>query len=141
MTKPIILLPIDGSPSALRAAKFCADVAKAFGADVVLLNVQPTIEDWQTHGLGHDAALAHLGDRAKEALSEAGRLLSAASVSYATVVEFGDAAEVIASVAKDRACSHIVMGTRGQSGVKGMLMGSVGVKVLHLVDIPVTFVH
>lgn len=141
MTKPIILLPIDGSPSALRAAKFCAEVARAFGADVVLLNVQPAIEDWQTRGLGHDAALAHLNDRAKEALNEAGRLLLAEGVSYATVVEFGDAAEVIAGVAKDRACSHIVMGTRGQSGVKGMLMGSVGVKVLHLAEIPVTFVH
>ena len=141
MSAPIILLPIDGSPSALRAAKFCADVAKAFKATVVLLNVQPTIEDWQTHGLGHDAALAHLGDRAKGALQEAGRLLAAEGVSYATVVEFGDAAEVIANVAKDRACSHVIMGTRGQSGMKGVLMGSVGTKVLHLVDIPVTFVH
>ena len=62
MSTPIILLPIDGSPSALRAAKFCTDVAKAFKASVVLLNVQPVIEDWQTHGLGHDAALAHLND-------------------------------------------------------------------------------
>jgi nucleotide-binding universal stress UspA family protein len=141
MSTPIILLPIDGSPSALRAAKFCADVAKAFKATVVMLNVQPVIEDWQTRGLGHDAALAHLNDRAREALQEAGRALSAEGVSYATVVEFGDAAEVIANVAKDRACSHLIMGTRGQSGMKSMLMGSVGAKVIHLVTIPVTFVH
>ena len=141
MTTPIILLPIDGSPSALRAAEFCARVAKAFKATVVMLNVQPEIEDWQTHGLGHDAALAHLNDRARNALQEAGRLLSAEGVSYATVVEFGDPAEMIAKVADDRSCSHLVMGTRGQSGVKSMLMGSVGAKVLHLVTIPVTFVH
>ncbi len=141
MTTPIILLPIDGSPSALRAAQFCADVAKAFKASVVLLNVQPLIEDWQTHGLGHDAALAHLNDRAKLALKEAGRPLSEAGLSYATVVEFGEAAEVIAQVAESRQCNHIVMGTRGQSGVKGLLMGSVGTKVLHLVTMPVTFVH
>lgn len=141
MTTPIILLPIDGSPSALRAARFCADVAKAFKASVVLLNVQPLIEDWQTHGLGHDAALAHLNDRAKLALKDAGRPLSEAGLSYATVVEFGDAAEVIAQVAESRQCNHIIMGTRGQSGVNGLLMGSVGTKVLHLVTIPVTFVH
>ncbi len=141
MSTPIILLPIDGSPSALRAAKFCAEVAKAFSASIVMLNVQPAIEDWQTRGLGHDAALAHLNDRARQALQEAGRELSVAGLSYATVVEFGDAAEVIATVAKDRACSQIIMGTRGQSGMKGMLMGSVGAKVLHLVTSPVTFVH
>jgi nucleotide-binding universal stress UspA family protein len=141
MSTPIILLPIDGSPSSLRAAQFCADVAKAFKASVVLLNVQPVIEDWQTHGLGHDAALAHLNDRARLALQESGRPLSDAGLSYATLVEFGEAAEVIAQVAADRQCSHIIMGTRGQSGVKGLLMGSVGTKVLHLVTIPVTFVH
>jgi nucleotide-binding universal stress UspA family protein len=141
MSTPIILLPMDGSPSALRAAKFCADVAKAFKATVLLLNVQPEVEDWQTHGLGEDAAIAHLNDRARNALQEAGHVLSAGDVSYATVVEFGDTAEVIARIAADRGCSHVIMGTRGQSGVKGLLMGSVGVKVLHLVTVPVTFVH
>jgi nucleotide-binding universal stress UspA family protein len=141
MAPAIILLPIDGSASALRAAAFCAATAKALGATVVLLNVQPVIEDWHTRGLGHDAALAHLNDRARIALEEAGRLLAAAAVSYATVVEFGDPAEVIASVAKDRPCSQVVMGTRGHGAVRGLFMGSVGAKVLHLVDIPVTFVH
>lgn len=141
MATKIILLPIDGSASALRAAKFCAATAKALRAAVVMLNVQPVIEDWHASGLGHDAALAYLNDRAKAALRKAGRLLAAADVSYATVVEFGDPAEVIASVARDRGCAQIVMGTRGHGAVKGMFMGSVGAKVLHLVDIPVTFVH
>jgi nucleotide-binding universal stress UspA family protein len=141
MTSSVILLPIDGSPSSLRAAAFCADVAKAFKASVVMLNVQPEIEDWQTHGLGHDAALAHLNTRARQALQEAGRALSDAGVSYATIVEFGEAAEVIANVAADRGCSQIVMGTRGQGGMKGALVGSVGTKLVHLVTIPLTFVH
>jgi nucleotide-binding universal stress UspA family protein len=141
MTPSVILLPIDGSASALRAATFCAGLARAFKASVVLLNVQPEIEDWQTYGLGHDAALAHLNERARLALQEAGHALAQAGVSYATVVEFGPAAEVIASVAKDRACSQIVMGTRGQGAMKGALMGSVGAKLVHLVTIPLTFVH
>ena len=141
MSNPVILLPIDGSPSSLRAALFCGEVAKAFKASVVLLNVQPSIEEWQTHGLGHDAALAHLNDRAKHSLQEAGHVLSGAGVSYATVVEFGDPAEVIARVVTDRACTHVIMGTRGQGSMKGLLMGSVGSKVLHLVSVPTTFVH
>lgn len=141
MSSPVILLPIDGSPSSLRAALFCGEVAKAFKASVVLLNVQPAIEEWQTHGLGHDAALGHLNDRAKHSLQEAGHVLSGSGVSYATVVEFGDPAEVIARVVTDRECTHVIMGTRGQGSMKGLLMGSVGAKVLHLVDVPTTFVH
>ena len=44
-------------------------------------------------------------------------------------------------VVKDRECTHVIMGTRGQGSMKGLLMGSVGAKVLHLVDVPTTFVH
>lgn len=138
---PLILLPIDGSESSLRAAVYCANLAKAFGATVLVLNVQPEVEDWQTHGLGRDAAIGHLNDRARAAIAAAQKVLAPTGVPHETLVEFGDAPDTIARIAESRGCSQVVMGTRGQSELKSRLMGAVGMKVIHQVKVPVTFVH
>ncbi len=138
---PLILLPVDGSASSLRAAGHCAKLAKAFGCRVLLINVQPKVEDWQTHGLGHQAATDHLKALARETAAPAAKLLSDAGVDCETSVEFGEPAETIARVAADRGCSSLVMGTRGQGELRSVLVGSVGLKVIHLVRIPVTLVH
>jgi nucleotide-binding universal stress UspA family protein len=138
---PLLLLPVDGSPSSARAAQHAAVLAKALHCTVLLLNVQPEIQDWQTHGIGRQAAADHHAALAKAATAEAARVLAEAGVSVESIVEQGDPAEVIARVAADRGCSSVVMGTRGQSELKGILMGSVGLKLIHLLQVPVTFVH
>jgi len=137
----LILLPVDGSASSLRAAHHCATLAKAFGANVILLNVQPEIEEWQTHGVGRKAAEDHLAALARAATSEPAAALAGAGIAYETIVASGDAPAVIARVAEERQCASVVMGTRGQGNLKGLLMGSVGMKVISLVQVPVTFVH
>jgi|OpeIllAssembly_1097287.scaffolds.fasta_scaffold483048_2 nucleotide-binding universal stress UspA family protein len=137
----LILLPIDGSGSSLRAAGHCAKLAKAFRCRVLVLNVQPKIEDWQTHGLGHQAALDHLTSLARQACEPAEKALSEAGVVHETAVEFGEPADVIARIVTERACSSLVMGTRGQGELRSVLVGSVGMKVIHLVRIPITLVH
>lgn len=136
-----ILLPVDGSESAARAARHCAAVASALGARVIALNVQPAVEDWQTHGLGRKAAEDHLGTRAEAALKDAMAVLKEAGIDCESLVRFGDAPSVIAAVVVERSCASIVMGTRGQSELKSLIMGGVGMKVIHLVKVPVTFVH
>jgi nucleotide-binding universal stress UspA family protein len=137
----LILLPTDGSASSVRAAQHCAMLARALGASVLLLNVQPEVEDWQTHGIGREAALDHLRSLAAQATAQAAAALKGAGVAFETLIEHGDASEVIAQVVASRGCSSVVMGTRGQGGVKNLLLGSVGAKVIHLVEVPVTFVH
>ncbi|MBL0142957.1 MAG: universal stress protein [Betaproteobacteria bacterium] len=142
ITSPaLILLPVDGSASSVRAANHCATLAKAFGATVILLNVQPEIEDWQTHGVGRQAAEDHLAALAKTVTAEPAKALADAGIAFESIVESGDAPEVIARVAEERKCTSVVMGTRGQSKLKGLLMGSVGMKVISLVQVPVTLVH
>jgi nucleotide-binding universal stress UspA family protein len=136
-----IPLPVDGSESAARASRHCATVAKAFGARVIVLNVQPAIEDWQTHGLGRKAAEDHLGALAEAALKDALQVLAEAGIGCESLVRFGDAPSVIAQVVVECNCAAIVMGTRGQSELKSFIMGGVGMKVIHRVKVPVTFVH
>jgi nucleotide-binding universal stress UspA family protein len=136
-----ILLPVDGSESAARAARHCAAMAKALGARVIVLNVQPAIEDWQTHGLGRSAAENHLAALAEAALKGPLAVLAEGGIECDSLVRFGDAPNVIAGVVVERHCASIVMGTRGQSELKSFIMGGVGMKVIHLVKVPVTFVH
>ena len=137
----LILLPVDGSASSVRAARHCATLARALGSGVLLLNVQPAIEDWQTHGVGRQAAEDHLRSLGASATAESAQVLADAGIACETLIEHGDAPQVIARVAAERGCSAVVMGTRGLGEVKNLLMGSVGAKVIHLVQVPVTFVH
>jgi len=137
----LILLPVDGSDSSVRAARHCAMLAKALGSRVLVMNVQPRIEAWQTHGIGQKAAEDHLNTLAKEAMDGVAGVLAGGGVEFESIVEFGDAPGAIARVAAERKCSCVIMGTRGQGEFKGLVMGSVGMKVIHLVQVPITFVH
>jgi len=53
----------------------------------------------------------------------------------------GSEAEAILKIAETRQADLIVMGTRGFGAVKGLLVGSVSRKVLHLSACPVMVVH
>ena len=48
---------------------------------------------------------------------------------------------MIHRIAGEEKADHIIMGTRGLGGIRGLLLGSVSTQVLHLVgDVPVTLV-
>ena len=68
-------------------------------------------------------------------------VLAEAGVEFESIIEFGDAPGTIARVTAERKCWCVIMGTRGQGEFKGLVMGSVGMKVIHLVQVPITFVH
>ena len=48
---------------------------------------------------------------------------------------------MIHRIAGEEKADHIIMGTRGLGGIRGLLLGSVSTQVLHLAgDVPVTLV-
>jgi nucleotide-binding universal stress UspA family protein len=74
-----------------------------------------------------------------EALREATRACEAAGVPFTVRIERGTPAAVIHRIAGEENADHIIMGTRGLGGIRGLLLGSVSTQVLHLVgDVPVT---
>jgi nucleotide-binding universal stress UspA family protein len=54
--------------------------------------------------------------------------------------ERGVVAATIDRLAREEHVAHIIMGTRGLGGVRGLLLGSVTTQLLHLADVPVTLV-
>ncbi|MDE1852450.1 MAG: universal stress protein [Thaumarchaeota archaeon] len=128
-----IMAAVDGSKSSERAAKVAMDVAKTMGASLFLLEViqHPAITK---AGPGARAAEADVVQYMELAKSDAeefiGRLEAAAKAS--TVRVRGEVEENVPSVvqaiveyADEWEVDLIVVGTRGLTGFKKILLGSV----------------
>lgn len=137
-----ILLPVDGSEGSLRAARHVAGLAAlAPGLEVHLLSVQPPGDDWMVRRSFRPEELAEMErEWAEAALAPAREILEAADVNTVEHVAQGEVPQTIVRLAEELACDQIVMGTRGQSPLGGLLLGSVATKVLHLSPLPVTLV-
>lgn len=137
-----LLLPMDGSPAALRAARFAAALApQVSDLEVHLLNVQEPVDAWEVRRfLSEEEIAAMQKQRGEEALAEALAILREAGVAVVAHLEAGDVAQTIARMVGELACRQVVMGTHGHGAMGGLLMGSVSTKVLHLVQVPVTLV-
>jgi nucleotide-binding universal stress UspA family protein len=138
-----ILAPVDGSPPSLRAVNLAIELAAGRQqTSIVLLNVQNISMVALSEGARAVMALwlEEEEERASaEALREATRACEAAGALFTVRVERGTPAAVIHQIAVEEKADHIIMGTRGLGGVRGLLLGSVSMQVLHSVgDVPVT---
>ena len=136
-----ILVPIDGSSSALRALRHAATVARP-GVELQLVNVQPPMPLYgmvraYLHESQYREACAQLADKA---LGPAMKLLKRARVPHRVHVHYGSPGPALVEAARRLKCGSIVMGTRGQDAVGNLLLGSVATKVVHLAKVPVTLV-
>jgi nucleotide-binding universal stress UspA family protein len=129
-----ILLAVDGSPYAQRAAELVGRLATD-GDKVVVLHVT---ELMPIHG-GTTVEL----DLDREGLAAARRLggeLEGAGVPAKLElvrVFAGQVAKVIVEVARDHGAGVIVLGSRGRGDLSALLLGSVAHQVIHLADQPV----
>jgi nucleotide-binding universal stress UspA family protein len=139
-----IVVPVDGSPAALRAVKHAIAMAKAKrGSRLTLVNVQNLV----TVGMGEAAIVlpAEVEDRMIRRLGKAATRAAAAAcakarVKFKALIEQGPIAPTVVGVARRERADHIVMGTRGMGGVRGLILGSVATQVVHLASVPVTLV-
>ncbi|RJG02100.1 universal stress protein [Noviherbaspirillum sedimenti] len=137
-----ILIPIDDSPSALRALAYLVKKIQTGreNAELHLVNVQFPLHGGVSTFI--DAAQIrqiHQEDAVK-ALAGARSVLDEAGIPYQTHVFVGEPAEVLARFANEQGVDEIVMGRRGQNQISTMLLGSVSLKLLNLAKAPVLLV-
>ena len=133
-----VLLPVDGSDSAFQAALYLVEFVRQHGpVEVHVVNVQPKPVEWQTRGMEKDAINDHLAVAADLTMKPILQVLKEEKIPYQTQVKLGDPAEILAALAEELGCDHIVMGTRGLGGISGIVLGSVTRKVLHVAKVPV----
>jgi len=138
-----LLLAVDGSAAAHRAVQYAVALAAVVPSiEVVLLNVQPEIDDWSVlRVLTREEVEAMEESRAGDVLREGCAVLQAAGVRFTPVVEIGTPAACIARVAAEHNCDGIVMGSRGMGAVSAALLGSVSSEVLQSSDLPLTLIR
>jgi len=137
-----ILVPVDGSPSSLRAVEYVAGLYKlGTQPEIDLLNVQLPIASGNIRRfVSHNMIDDYHRIEGEEALKPAKVVLDRDGVPYKADILVGHLAETIAEYALQHHCTVIAMGTRGMGPVKNLVLGSVATQVIHLVDIPVTLV-
>jgi len=138
-----ILLPVDGSPTALHAVRHALRLVRAgLRASFVLANVQatPTLYEIVT---AHDAEVIDEVRRgaAEDLIAPAAALLDAAGVEYEVEVSTGEAATGLVDIAERLGCDAIVIGAERHGGLASALVGSVSATLIHDSPVPVTVVH
>lgn len=128
-----ILVPIDGSADAVKAATMAAVLARGTGARITLAHV---LDTKSMPLLGASAISGEELARATEEAAErafhgARAALEGSGATYDTTTLRGEPGPEIVRHAQEQGVDLIVMGSRGLSPLRQMLLGSVSSHVLH----------
>ncbi|HHY73216.1 MAG TPA: universal stress protein [Bacillus bacterium] len=118
-----IIVPVDGSQIADKALEFAISMAKAYGDEIRLLNIQPNL---QILGEG--------------IIKDAAATLEREQISYTSTIRVGTPAMEIITEAKDKDVRCIVMGTKGSGNAVSGKLGSVSQATLSMAPCPILFI-
>lgn len=135
-----IIVGYDETPAAVRALERAAELAKAFGAEVIVTSVAPLLAPVSARGVGPydpaDSPALH-----KEQLHHAAAKLDELGLKAELVDGVGDPARAIVDLAEERDADLIVVGTREPNLVARLLGTSVSESVEHRAHRDVLIVH
>ncbi|MGP1517946.1 MAG: universal stress protein [Ottowia sp.] len=140
-----ILVPVDGSDTALFAVQKAMALAKAFGSEVTAVYV---IDPYPFTGVGADFAygqdqyLSAASAEAKTALQAVADQFEGTGLKVnQRVEESSSASRGILDAAQAVGADLIVMGSHGRRGLEKLVLGSVAQRVLAAAVLPVLVVN
>lgn len=142
-----ILVATDGSPSAMAAEAYAAEMAVAHQAETLLIVtvMRPMAGLRAVTGPSDDSrAEVESGDELVEAAAEriqAAMGKDAVSVAKKVLVATSEAEAIVKAARELGASAQIVMGARGHGGFANLLLGSTSHQVIQGADCPVTVVR
>ena len=136
-----ILVALDGSEHALRAARYAAQRAKDVPCRIDLLHVEKPVMAWEVGPVSSSGAAldAHAAESAEVLDAAARQFEPATGIERHTAS--GEPAVAILSEATRLAVDEIIIGSRGLRPLGAALLGSVAYKVLHDAKVPVVVVR
>jgi nucleotide-binding universal stress UspA family protein len=147
-----ILLASDGSKEAELATRTATDLAQKTGSELHVVHVfgiapvgplvYPEVPDLQGEALEEEAEEQISEKRAREVLEEAvGTVRSVGGTVVEAHLIGGRVAPEIVALAEEIGAGLIVLGSRGQGGIRRALMGSVSESVVRHAHCPVLVVR
>ena len=135
-----ILVPIDFSSHSKAALEAGVELAKVFGARLHLLHSYPLnpLGNISPYGVAIPAGFDQsVRQAAQEKLDESVEKVLAEGIEVSNQVTPMSPGEAISGVAEDIGADLIVMGTRGLTGLKHVLLGSIAERTIRIAPCPV----
>jgi len=129
-----IVIGYDGSNHSKRALEVAVDLAKRYGAEIIVVTVVDIASSTDP------SAIKIAEDVAGQISSEASEMLFREGVKHSSIVRHGDPGTEIVRVAEESKADLIVVGSRGLSTLRRLILGSVSRKVINKSKIPVLVV-
>jgi nucleotide-binding universal stress UspA family protein len=143
-----LVVGTDGSETAARAVAAAADVAKAYGARLVVVTAFSHDERHEEEAVSQrgvpDDLRFTLTDRVQaEDVAKTGREIAreAGLTDVVIAADEGPPADVLLGVAEDHAADLVVVGSKGMTGASRFVLGSVANTVSHHAPCDVLVVH
>jgi nucleotide-binding universal stress UspA family protein len=136
-----ILVAVDGSKQSDRAVRYALELMEnGLGGPLHLINVQPSLRGAVTAFISKDQVDSYHRDEGNKALASAVAIVKKASTKADVHIGVGRHGEVVAEFAKKLKAGLVVVGTRGHTGLAGVLLGSVAQDIIAHTDVPVMLV-
>jgi nucleotide-binding universal stress UspA family protein len=136
-----IIVPLDGSDFSFRAAKYAIKIAKMANAEIIFMHavVNPPYGDPRSAGIMITAYIKEAEELAELWYVKAGNMASNAGVKFMaeTILDVASAADSIVNYAESKKADLIVIGTKGRTGLKRLLLGNVASGVVTHARCPV----
>ncbi len=138
-----ILVPTDGSKNALRAVKYAAKLAGELRSDSTITLISVHDDAALRHAerfVGKKAVDDYLRDLSEKDLGESRKALDKVGIRHDMVIRTGHVAGEIASTAEQGGFGMIIIGSKGRTALKDLLVGSVAQRVVQMSKVPVLLV-
>lgn len=132
-----VVVAVDGSEEATRAAACALDAARLFGATIDAVHV---VERRALRLSSSPDEAERLRARGEAVLAGVEDLAAERDVAVETVLRAGAPAEQVAAFATERSADLLVVGRQGATGLGRRLLGGVTERLLHRTDLPVLVV-
>jgi nucleotide-binding universal stress UspA family protein len=138
-----LLVAIDGSENALRAARFAASLLgqSREPGSITLISVHDDVALRNARRfVGRQVVDDYLRDLSEQDLSGARELLDSLEIAHDQIIRIGAVANEIAQAADPDEFAMVVLGSKGRTGLRDLLIGSVARRVSEISRIPVLLV-
>ncbi len=140
-----VLIAYDGSETALKAAKVGIDLAKIYGAEILVVYATDTkilnqMGDVLLFPGAKEKVKKMMEGQGKEATGKISKLASDAGLQCQEMIAEGDPSSELLGISEENGADLVVVGSTGKTALGKALLGSVAERMLHHSKVPVMVV-